>query len=373
MNRNLKNSIILLVAALFALFIVLACSSSPGGGTASINTEAGSFGSIGILLKDAPADEFQNIYITITEISLLPAGDEGHPLVIFTSESGYTVDLLDLRDQDFLLTLNEQVPAGTYSKVRMKISDINASGGPCRDMDIDLPSGKIDVNPQANFIVEQGEVLYLRLDIDANKSINLHPAGKSDKCIFRPVVFADVIPKGSPATTCSMPYKGIIGSLADVDLDGFPDGFILLREFASQGSLSVNLDAATLIFSEDNNYVTPEALQEGDQVTVYGNVDELGTLNAAFIVIGDVLSVEGVVTGIPAANSVVVLAEPGEEIIGSMNVSLFSQSLILTLCGEVQAFEDIFLGSDVLVMGRYDTLGSTFHANAFLINPVQPY
>ncbi len=370
MNRKLQNFIILLVAALFALFMVLACNSS-GGGPASKVSGEGSFGSIGILLKDAPADEFQNIYITINEISLLPAGDEGHPLVVFSSESGYTIDLLDLRDQDFLLTVNEQVPSGTYSKVRMRITGISAVGGPCEEMDIDLPSGRIDVNPQGTFLVEEGEVLYLRLDIDADKSIHLHPAGKSGKCIFRPVVFAEVIPRGNPATTCAMPYRGTVSSLVDLDLNAVTDGFVLLRECACQGALGVRLHEYTLVFSQDNTYVTPGALQADQQVMVYGNVDELGFLNAELIIIGDVLITEGTVTGITDEDTVVVLPDTGEEITGSMDVNLYGLSLILTLCGEAQVFDDIAAGSNVVLMGRYDAIGSTFNANALLIKPVQ--
>ena len=107
MGENHRTSIILVVAAIVTLFIASACNSG-GSSSVSGNPNEESFGSIGILLKDAPADEFQHIYITITEISLLPAGNEENPLIVFTSEAGYTIDLLDLRDQDFLLTLNEQ-------------------------------------------------------------------------------------------------------------------------------------------------------------------------------------------------------------------------------------------------------------------------
>lgn len=371
MGENHRTSIILVVAAIVTLFVASACNSG-GSSSVSGNPSEESFGSIGILLKDAPADEFQHIYITITEISLLPAGNEENPLIVFTSEAGYTIDLLDLRDQDFLLTLNEQVPTGTYSKVRMKISGINAEGGPCNGMDIDLPSGKIDINPQGSFVVEPGEVLYLRLDIDANKSINLHPAGKSGKCIFRPVVFADVIPKGTPATPCSMLFKGTIESLTDLNLDLHTDGFILQRECACQGILTVKLNDNCLIFSEDNLYVDPDALLVNQQVSVYGYLDNLGALNARFIVIGDVLVVEGVVLGKPTASMIILQPNPGEEIIGNMNVSLFTQSLILTLCGAERTFGDITLGSGVIVIGRYDTIGSIFNVNGVLIRPLQP-
>jgi hypothetical protein len=371
MGKKFKASILLPVASILILFIASACSSGGSGSDVSKNPSGGSFGSIGILLKDAPADEFEHIYITITEISLLPGDNEEHPVVVFSSDEGYTIDLLDLRDQDFLLTLNEQVPTGTYTKVRMEISGINAVGGPCDGMDIDLPSGKIDINPQGSFMVEQGEVLYLRLDIDANKSINLHPAGKSGKCIFRPVVFAEVIPK-SPAIPCSMLFNGTIESLIDLNLDTHPDGFILQRECTCQGDLTVKLDDSTLIFSEDNVYVDPDALLVNQQVEVYGYLDDQGALNAQFIIIGDVLVVEGNVLDKPTVDTIDIQPNPGEEISGDVNVSLSTQILILTLCGEDQTFDDIIVGSDVIVIGRYDTLGDTFDAVSILIRPAQP-
>ena len=371
MGKNLRTSIFLLIAGIFIFTISSSCGNG-GSGTEAKKTNEGSFGSVGILLKDAPADEFQHIYITITEISLLPAGNEGNPLVVFTSDAGYTIDLLDLKDQDFLLTLNEQVPAGTYSKVRMKISGINAVGGPCNGMDIDLPSGKIDVNPQGNFVVQQGEILYLRLDIDANKSINLHPAGKSGKCIFRPVVFADVIPKSIPAS-CSMLYKGTIKSLIDVNLNGLPDGFILERECACQGILNVKFDENVLIFSENSLSVNSDELLPGQQVAVYGYLDELGTLNARFIVIGDVMVVEGIVQDkSTTADTFNLQPDPGEDISGTIFVSFNTQGLILTLCGEDQTFDNITVNSDVIIIGRYETQFSTFNAFSVLIKPAQP-
>jgi hypothetical protein len=370
MGKNIRTSILLVVAGIF-LFIISSSCGSGGSGPQTKKTNEGSFGSVGILLKDAPADEFQHIYITITEISLLPAGNEGNPLVVFTSDAGYTIDLLDLKDQDFLLTLNEQVPAGTYSKVRMKISGIDAVGGPCNGMDIDLPSGKIDINPQGSFVVEQGEVLYLRLDIDANKSINLHPAGKSGKCIFRPVVFADVIPKSIPAS-CSMLYRGTIESLIYINSNALPVGFILQRECECQGILTVKLDNNIIIFSEDNKYVSPDSLLVNQQVAIYGYLDDLGALNARFIIIGDVLVVEGLVFNQPSAGMFVLQPNLGEEISGNMNVNISNQSLILTLCGADQTFADITQNSDVIVIGRYDTQGIVFDAISVLIKPVQP-
>lgn len=79
-------------------------------------------------------------------------------------------------------------------------------------MTVELPSGRIDLDPREPFQVRVGGTLAIRLDIDANKSINLHQAGNSGKCIFRPVIFVD-IREEVPTGRCPKVLSGIIASL----------------------------------------------------------------------------------------------------------------------------------------------------------------
>ena len=140
--------------------------------------------------------------------------------VVFQSTAGLRVDLLEYQDEDYLLKVKRDVPAGQYSKIRLQVSDIELTPKsmipPCTNLDIDtkLPSGKIDLNPREPFTVSQGGNLSIRLDIDANKSINLHQAGKSGKCIFRPVVFVD-IREGMPIGRCPKILHGTIETLKE--------------------------------------------------------------------------------------------------------------------------------------------------------------
>jgi hypothetical protein len=69
-------------------------------------------GSIAVLLADGPADDYEHLWITITEVSLIPADGKAAPVVIFSSPTGLRVDLLDLREEDYLLTIRNNVPAG---------------------------------------------------------------------------------------------------------------------------------------------------------------------------------------------------------------------------------------------------------------------
>ncbi len=136
---------ILLVAMPITLLLV-SCGGGGSGGSQSTTGSSGS-GSVALLLADGPADDYDQIFITITEVSLIPQEGRGRsPVVIFRNSAGIEVDLLDLRDEDYLLTVNRRVPAGVYEKIRLQISGIRPAGGPCDSLR--LPSGKIDLNPR---------------------------------------------------------------------------------------------------------------------------------------------------------------------------------------------------------------------------------
>ena len=147
------------------------------------------------MLTDGPYEDLEELLITITKVSLLRA-DNGREVVVFEDPVGLEVDILSYREYNYLLTVNRNVPVGTYNKVRLEVSKVEAVGGDCGayGIEIKLPSGKIDLNPRGTFQVVEGEALAIRLDIDAKKSFLLHKAGNSGKCIFRPVIFVDIQP-----------------------------------------------------------------------------------------------------------------------------------------------------------------------------------
>ena len=187
--------VLFLTASLTAGFVLGGCGGDGGSGGGSSST-AGS-GTVALFLADGPEDDYDSIFITVCKVSLIPP--ENNPnrseVVIFESDECFRVDLLELQNEDLLLTVKKRIPAGFYEKIRLEIDDIRAEGeGPCASNDkyFKLPSGKIDLNPRGGIFVKSGQTLAIRLDIDANKSINLHEAGNSGKCIFRPVVFVDI-------------------------------------------------------------------------------------------------------------------------------------------------------------------------------------
>ena len=369
MGKHIRSflAITLFLGAALSFLVYMGCSGGSGGSGAA-NPKGASYGKVGVLLTDAPTDLFDHIYITITEISLLPEGGEGNPVIVFTDNGGYMIDLLDLRDKDFLLTLNEEVPTGRYEKVRLKVSSIDAVGGPCGSMEIDLPSGKIDINPGGSFTVEKGQALYVKLDINADQSINLHPAGKSGKCVFRPVVFGRIISEYPPAP-CPAIFNGSIKSLLDTNGDAVTDGFILQRDYPCLGDLKIGLTNNTLIYSDQGTFPGADALQAGQNVVIYGVITPEGTIQAQFVAIGDILIVEGIVKSLPTSEGLFTFTpDAGEELIGQVEVFLFNQSLIMTSCGDNT---DIVEGAGAVIIGRYDTQGPLplFRAIAVLLPP----
>ena len=169
-SRSQQLSAWILVLAVFLGPIGCGGGSSGGGAASAVQT-----GEVAVLIADGPADEYDAILIDVSEVSLLPAGG-GDPIVLFRADPPVELDLLDLRDEDFVLAVRDDIPAGTYAKVRLRVDDVRPVGGPCEDLVTRLPSGKIDLQPDGPIVVGAGETIFLRLDIDADKSIHLHPA-----------------------------------------------------------------------------------------------------------------------------------------------------------------------------------------------------
>jgi hypothetical protein len=321
---------------------------------------------VSLLLTDGPAEEFEEIILWVTEVSLIPVA--GNPVVLYHSQKGWEVDLLELRDEDFLLTVKKGVPAGLYEKIRLRISGIEAEGGPCTDMDIKLPSGKIDLNPRGAFEVIPDGVLSIRLDIDANKSIHLHPAGKGAKCIFRPVVFVDIRP-GEPIRPCPRVLGGTIVSL--IEEDGKMEGFILDLS-GGRGELEVRLDEGTVIWNEFGEPSGSDALAVGQDVKVRGRLDAYGRLHASLVVAGDVFVFRGKAASEVVDSAFLFTPDPGTGLLTDANVEILKQTLILVGCDDPVGPEAIREGMGMRVFGWIsDKGGLTIRAAAVLLGAME--
>lgn len=370
MKKKFTMGICLAVLVLSGLVISL-MSCGGGGGTSGISSDSTSSsgtGTVVFLLTDAPTDYYDHIWITITEVSLVPIAHSAPPVVIYSNPSGLRLDLLEYRDEDYLLTIKKNVPAGLYAKIRLAIKDVEVEpklGAPCNNLEIKLPSGKIDLNPQESFLVSPGGSLSIRLDIDANKSINLHKAGKSGKCIFRPVVFVD-IKEGMPIGRCPKILNGTIAEI--IKTNGQTTGFYL-QLANDRGLLKVIVADSSKIFDENGDFVEPERLQVGDKVKVRGKFDNDGALLASLVIIGDVLDISGLINGtVDNTYLLPFTAASGEEIVGSVKVRVDPEkTLILIGCDTQVGVEYIQPGMKARVFGKLDLQTKILKAAVILL------
>lgn len=368
---------------LFCLFLVLAfgfatiVATGGGGGGGGGTSPSGGSGSVALSIADSPTEDYCALYITITEVSLLPG-----PVVIFSSPKGKEINILDHQENnDYLLKVKHGVPAGDYSKIRLRISGIRAVPkpgelAPCTN-NIKLPSSRIDLNPQGTFQVTPGGRLLIRLDFQANKALDIHSAGKSGKCIFRPVVFVD-IQEGKFIHPCPQIIEGTIKEITEYDNTGWPTEFILKR--AENGDeLRVTLLSDAVIF--DGDFLSPTDLiplkGTSQIVRVVGTLDEKLAVQASVVVIGDVLNVKGGVdTAIQFVDVAMTVGQfkftpfAGEEIVGQVDVEVVKDSTSILLgCNTKLQPEDIMPGMSARVIGKYITGPNALRAVAVFLKP----
>ena len=352
-----------LISVIFTAAVFTACGGG-GGGTSSGSAPAS--GSVAVMLTDGPYEGLENLFITITKVSLLRA-DNGREVVVF-DDPGLEVDILSYREYNYLLTVNQEVPVGTYSKVRLEVSDVRAVGGDCAvdGIEIKLPSGKIDLNPRGTFQVVEGEALAIRLDIDAKKSFLLHTAGNSGKCIFRPVIFVDIKPVDM-LDSCPEVLKGRIVSL-EYDSNRSVIGFFL--DLNRGDLLQVSIATDTVIFDENGLPGDKSDIELRKPAYVRGRIQSDGSLLASLVVIGDVFKVKGTATEAAVGGQYTMTLDPYQELVGPpVEVGLAEGSIILVDCDTTVSSSYIQQGVRTTVIGKYDTENKVLRAVVVIVEP----
>ena len=193
----MKNAfqICILFISVALIFLLTSCGGgggSDGSGSDATNVTSQSTGTVGILLTDKPADLslFTSINATIESVELL-GDDEGGKVTIYSGPPK-TYDLLKLTHEAIPFTFKDDVPVGTYCKIRLILSDLELVLADETKEYPNLPgNGKLDLVAQNCFEVGPGEVVTLQIDIDAGNSIHIVENKKGYN--FRPVVFVDVL------------------------------------------------------------------------------------------------------------------------------------------------------------------------------------
>jgi hypothetical protein len=289
MLRLLTQILSLPIAIVVAITLISCGGGSSSGDNSSTNdtsnTTAESTGTVGILLTDKPADPslFLSMNATIEQVELL--GPDGEDAVVLYSDEPQTVDLLRLRNESIPLTFRDDVPVGTYCKIRLILSDLELILVDDTPDDLtdneryypDLPgNGKIDLLVRDCFSVEEGNVITVQIDLDGGNSI--HIIENSHGYNFRPVVFVDVLEEGFESRLVRLE-----GEISEI----YPEENALLlcdalpvQRFDSMACVEVHLGEDSAFFDNLNYAGGPRSLDEllteamlGQQVVVVGKPD----------------------------------------------------------------------------------------------------
>lgn len=227
MSVALSRRAVWSLGPVFVLALALAgCGGGGGGATtgSSADGTAASTGSVALLLTDKPIDldTVSQINATIAKAELI--GDDDNRVTIFSGPP-VTKNLLALRNGSVPLAFSDDVPLGTYCKIRLTLTrPEGASTGEGLEVVFVDPAagtaypnvpgnGKLDLEVQGCFKVIPGTTVQLMADMDMEKSLLLVEAGKSGKINFRPVAHVDVI--GPALTGRLVRLHGVIKVITD--------------------------------------------------------------------------------------------------------------------------------------------------------------
>jgi len=271
-----------ITAAVAAAITLTACG---GGGGGSAPAPSDTTATVGVLITDAPVGKWDEAIATITSVTLI--GDDVQVPLFSGSQ---TLDLLKLADFSELFAVSDDVPAGGYSKIRLQLSDLvlnDISPDTGNVIDSERPqlvgNGKIDLNPRNSFVLAGGDVVFIELDFDMEKSLKITKTGNG-KLIIRPVVFVDIRterPQGRLSRvhgeiTGIDPLTGDFRLCQTVFISHWDDN----RTNDSIGTdgrrcVTASTDDDTGIFGEDGLPQAFEDLAVGEKATVIGRLRPL--------------------------------------------------------------------------------------------------
>ncbi|MCL4779980.1 MAG: DUF4382 domain-containing protein [Gammaproteobacteria bacterium] len=368
-----------------ALALSLFIASCGGGGGSGGTTTSEAPATVGLLITDAPVGRWDEAIATITSVKLI--GDN-RQVTLFEGEE--SLDLLQLADFSELFAVSDQVPPGSYSKIRLQVSDLVL-----RDTDRDendnvivieeqfpqiVGNGKIDLNPRGPFQLESGDVVFVELDFDMEKSLKITETGNG-KLIVRPVIFVDIRTQPRPDARLTR----IHGEITGIDLAS--SSFRLCQTgFASKWNheeddddhevrrcIGVSTDEATGLFDASGLPQDFTGLAEGEEVTAIGRLrprdeadfdfdngdDDHPLVLDAFVVeegpLGTYQRVRGIVTSTVDAVSdrfsLDLAAGQGIVADAPLPVQLYPKSRIFSRDGEELTRDDILVDRGALIDG----------------------
>jgi hypothetical protein len=189
-----RISLLYLVLALCALFVLPSCGGGGGGGGGTAQT-----GTLSVGLTDASTDDYKAVYVTITEVQVHMSG--GAWKVVGSPNKTYNLlDLINGVREELGIS---DLAAGDYTQMRLIIGD-TADGGinilskqhPSANYVIDwndvdhalkIPSGfQTGVKIVHGFTISPNQTTELILDFNASESVVV--AGNSGQWLLKPTI-----------------------------------------------------------------------------------------------------------------------------------------------------------------------------------------
>ena len=294
MDDSLVNFRRIAIATLLGLSLALGACGGSGGDAAPPGQATGT---VALLLTDLPTDDVKEINFDVVGATLI--GDQGQQNVY----SGNTrVNLLDLQNFSQPIAVSE-VPAGTYTKLRLQIENLEIiDDDPIPHTPRPPANGRSDLLQPGGIEVVPGRVLVAHVDMDAKKSIHLVQTGNG-KYQLRPVVRVQFMLDALPDELVRI--EGMI-----VELDDESGGFVLCSLDDPETCFDVSLAPRASVFDTDGTAIDPiDANTFGveDMVVVIGTYTDSGDdsvphITAIIVEKGPAEQVRGIVTESPGAD-----------------------------------------------------------------------
>lgn len=253
-----------------------------------------------IAAPPANSPSFDNVFVTVTKLALIPSSGpelpdangelesssaaEGKGFVTATLASPVEIDLLNLSGDNVATLLNKfsGVPAGEYSKIRVYYSSVvghNAGSPPTETVFHPTAHYHFDVHfVGGNLVIPvtsdpQGGIRFFSVMINV-VGLKYHEAGNSGNVLLRPQVFAEVV--GDP--------KYIVTGDAD-QVDHGNGTFVIM---AVNDNISAAYGSETRWFYVDGRFVGPFGPSGADALQDTARVDVIGTFQGGVLVAEEV-------------------------------------------------------------------------------------
>ncbi len=289
------------IAMLLGLSVSLAAC---GGGSDSPDAApVPATGTVALLLTDMPTDDLLAIKLDVTEAILI--GGDGQQTLFSDAEKPIHVDLLKLENFNVPIAF-EDVPAGVYTKLRLRITNLTLVDKDLVEHHPRLPAnGKIDMLHREGFEVLPGRTLLVEADMDANKSIHVVQTGNG-RYRVRPVVFVKFMNEGMPDK-----LTRIEGRIDEI-VDAAAGAFVLCSLGNPDACVDVSLTSDGCVYDAEGVPTEPGALAVDDEVVVIGRYSRSGNdvmLDAIVVEQGPAEQVAGTVNSLPDENGMFLMLD----------------------------------------------------------------